>query len=306
MATLIAAEYPIYGRYGFGPATWIHPSGRSTSRAPVSTRALRARRTAAGSTSPTPRGTEAGPRPARAAARPQPGAIDRRDAGGGSNTGSAADSPNQPWTSRSTRSTAPPTAGGRPARLRRRRPTGEGKRPHDTATVHGLIAPARPPSARCGTSCARSTGSWVNTGRRAPDDLLPLLLGDPRGQVTMYADCLWLRRWTSPGCWRPDVPGSGLAGARAARPGPPGAAASRWRRARRRAAARPRPVGRSDHGHRRAGTLWLGDESRGPARLAGPGHRAIAGAAALGDRCRGRRAALVPGYLLRRRLSSRT
>lgn len=50
-ATLIAAEYPIYGRYGFGPATWtteweVDVPGRASTRTVGSRRP----RTAAGST----------------------------------------------------------------------------------------------------------------------------------------------------------------------------------------------------------------------------------------------------------------
>ncbi len=54
VATLIAAEYPIYGRYGFGPATWATEWTIDVPRAGLDP-AGRARRTAAGSIWWTPR-----------------------------------------------------------------------------------------------------------------------------------------------------------------------------------------------------------------------------------------------------------
>lgn len=54
VATLIAAEYPIYGRYGFGPATWTTEWTVDVPRTGLDP-AGPARRTAAGSTSSTAR-----------------------------------------------------------------------------------------------------------------------------------------------------------------------------------------------------------------------------------------------------------
>ena len=53
-ATLIAAEYPIYGRYGFGPATWTTEWEVDVARTGLDPRCP-ARRTAGGSTSWTAR-----------------------------------------------------------------------------------------------------------------------------------------------------------------------------------------------------------------------------------------------------------
>lgn len=64
VATLIAAEYPIYGRYGFGPATWTTEWTVDVPRTGLDP-AGPARRTAAGSTSSTARPYAPSARPPR-------------------------------------------------------------------------------------------------------------------------------------------------------------------------------------------------------------------------------------------------
>jgi predicted acetyltransferase len=71
----------------------------------------------------------------------------------------------------------------------------DAKQPLNTATVKGLIAVT--PAAERALWLHVCSVDWVvrvKSGRRAPDDLLPLLLPDPRAAaVTTQADWLWVR-----------------------------------------------------------------------------------------------------------------
>ncbi|MEU8874985.1 GNAT family N-acetyltransferase [Streptomyces javensis] len=288
VATLIAAEYPIYGRYGFGPATWITEWQVDVPRAGLDPR----------HSAPVDGGRvdfadadevrKLGPALHERLRAQQPGAIDRPDPWWRINTGQR-QYPNRPWTE--------------PFYVLHRSPEGsvdgllaytvddrwEGnKRPYNTATVLELIAVS--PAAERALWHFLLSVDWVtrvNTGRRAPDDLLPLLLGDPRAaQVTTYADWLWLRPLDVPQLLETrayPVEGSlvlelrdaaGLAGGRYfLEAGPDGAACA--------TTGRPADLA-MDIGE--LGTLWLGDESA--VRLASLGRIAEErpGAAALADR----------------------
>ncbi|WP_030837946.1 GNAT family N-acetyltransferase [Streptomyces hygroscopicus] len=288
VATLIAAEYPIYGRYGFGPAAWVTEWQVDVPRAGLDPR----------HSTPVDGGRidfadadevrKFGPALHERLRSRQHGVIDRSDIWWQINTGQR-QFPGNPWTE--------------PFYVFYRSPDGsvdgllaytaddhwEGnKRPHNTATVLGLTAVT--PAAERALWHFLLSVDWVtrvNTGRRAPDDLLPLLLADPRAaQVTSYADWLWLRPLDVPrlletrtypieGSLVLDLrDGAGLAGGRYfLEAGPDGAACA--------TTGRPADL-TMDIGV--LGTLWLGDESA--VRLAALGRitEERPGAAALADR----------------------
>ncbi|MEH0419789.1 GNAT family N-acetyltransferase [Streptomyces sp. B21-083] len=193
VATLIAAEYPIYGRYGFGPATstsewtidvprtgldprWAGPAdgGRIDLVDAADVRKL-------------------GPELHARLARQQPGAVSRDERWWQVNTGVV-------------------RYGGswdEPFYAVHRSPDGEvdglvsyeaddkweAKQPHDTADVNWLIA-ATPGAERALWQylCSIDWITKVKTGWRAPDDLLPFFLPDPRAaRLTTHADWLWVR-----------------------------------------------------------------------------------------------------------------
>ncbi|ADI08188.1 hypothetical protein SBI_05068 [Streptomyces bingchenggensis BCW-1] len=286
LASLIAAEYPIYGRYGFGPATWA-----TLWRVDVARAGLDARYSgpACGGRVDFADGAEVrelGPALHERLRARQHGMIDRRELWWRMNTGLLT-FPFHQWTE--------------PFYVVYRSPDGsvdgllaytsddkwEGKRPHDTAEVLEMLA-ATPAAERALWHFLFSV-DWVThvtTDYRPPDDVLPLLLGDPRAaQVMTYADFLWLRPLDVPRLLEArtyPVAGSlvlelsdraGLAGGRyLLDAGPDGATCA--------------PTTRSadltmDIGE--LGTLWLGDESA--VRLAALGRvtEEREGAAALAD-----------------------
>ncbi|HEY8978013.1 MAG TPA: GNAT family N-acetyltransferase [Streptomyces sp.] len=194
-ATLIAAEYPIYGRYGFGPATsvaewsidatrtgldprWAAPEcgGRVEVVEPEDVRKI-------------------GPELHERVRRGQPGAVSRTQVWWDVSTGAL----------RVYEGERP-----MPAFVAYRSPAGEieglaaysvdeamsaGGQAASTLTVKWLI----------GTSPAAQRALWhflcsidwvvtVETGQRGPDDLLPRLLPDPRAaRVKTLSDWLWVR-----------------------------------------------------------------------------------------------------------------
>ncbi|MBL1081778.1 GNAT family N-acetyltransferase [Streptomyces actinomycinicus] len=192
VATLIAAEYPIYGRYGFGPATsttewtidvpragldprWSGPGdgGRIDLVDPEDVRKF-------------------GPELHERLRRAQPGAVSRGEHWWQANTGALRLGD---WTEpfyavyRS--------AGGEVEGLvsYEADDNWQGKQPQNTADVNWLI----------GTTPAAERALWwylcsidwitkVKSGWRGPSDLLPHLLPDPRAaRVTEQADWLWVR-----------------------------------------------------------------------------------------------------------------
>ncbi|MFE9098806.1 GNAT family N-acetyltransferase [Streptomyces sp. NPDC007264] len=196
VATLTAAEYPIYGRYGFGPAThtaeWTIDVPRT---------GLDRRRPA-----PDPGGGRVdlvdgadvrkfGPELHERFRRTLPGAVSRSDRWWQVATGAVRPA-REPWTE--------------PFYAVHRSASGEidglavyvcddhwgdDKRPGNTATVKSLITTS--PAAERALwhyLCSIDWITTVKTGDRAPDDLLPHLLPDPRAaHLTTYADLLWVR-----------------------------------------------------------------------------------------------------------------
>jgi predicted acetyltransferase len=193
VATLIAAEYPIYGRYGFGPATWTTEWTVDVPRAGLDPRW----------SGPEDGGRidlvdaedvrKLGPELHERVRRAQPGAVSRPELWWPINTGALRLGPG--WTE--------------PFYAAYRGPSGEveglvsytsddtwhGKQPHNTADVNWLL----------GTGPAAERALWrylcsidwitkVKSGWRGPDDLLPYFLPDPRAaRVTEQADWLWVR-----------------------------------------------------------------------------------------------------------------
>ncbi|MCF6524173.1 GNAT family N-acetyltransferase [Streptomyces sp. JJ36] len=197
VSTLIAAEYPIYGRYGFGPAAWTAEYEVDVPRSGLDPRyagpdPAAGRVTLADAAEVRRIGPELHDR-FRAGAHRQ-GAIDR----------------DARWWLRETGGLRFPEDGFRlPFFVVHRDAAGvpqgmaaytsddvwHGKRPHHTLTVRSLIA-VTPEAERALWHYLLSV-DWVTTvrsGLRPPDDLLPLLLPDPRAaRPTAVADFLWLR-----------------------------------------------------------------------------------------------------------------
>ncbi|MFC9911663.1 GNAT family N-acetyltransferase [Streptomyces sp. NPDC127197] len=193
VATLIAAEYPIYGRYGFGPATWTTEWTIDVPRTGLDPRWSGPE---AGGRIDVVDGEDIrklGPELHERLRRAQPGAVSRGELWWRYNTGALRY--NGSWTE--------------PFYAVHRSATGEvegmvsyeaddnwhGKQPHDTADVNWLIA-VTPAAERAlwHYLCSIDWITQVKTGWRAPDDLLPLYLPDPRAaRVTTQADWLWVR-----------------------------------------------------------------------------------------------------------------
>ncbi|MFJ5176057.1 GNAT family N-acetyltransferase [Streptomyces griseoviridis] len=194
VATLIAAEYPIYGRFGFGPATggtrWDIDVTRAgfDPRTPVAADGGRIDLVEPEDVRKT--GPELHERVRRATA----GAVSRTDLWWQTATGAVR--LDAKWTT--------------PFFAAYRAPDGtvdglvayevddvwsDTKQPLETAKVRWLLA-ATPQAERAlwHYLCSIDWVTRVKSDHRAPDDLLPLLLPDPRAAVVAtQADWLWVR-----------------------------------------------------------------------------------------------------------------
>ncbi|MEV7107456.1 GNAT family N-acetyltransferase [Streptomyces atroolivaceus] len=197
VASLIAAEYPIYGRYGFGPATWTAeweidvPRAGLDPRAPVPSEADGGRIELVDGADVRKFGPELH---GRLAAR-QHGVVSRDERWWQRGTG--VDVPSfESWTEpfyavyRS-------ADGGTDGLIAYRADDhwGDGKQPLNKATVAGMLA-VTPAAERAlwHFVCSIDWITTVRSGHRAPDDVLPLLLPDPRAaRIVTQADWLWLR-----------------------------------------------------------------------------------------------------------------
>ncbi|MEU5097749.1 GNAT family N-acetyltransferase [Streptomyces sp. NPDC020996] len=194
VATLIAAEYSIYGRFGFGPAThqteWTVdvPRAGLDARGPV---------LADGGRVDLVDGDEVrkiGPELHERVRRATPGAVSRGDWWWQLNTGAVRVDPK--WTEPfwAVHRAADGTVEGLMAYEVDDR-WGDAKQPLNTASVRSLIA-STPAAERAlwHYLCSIDWVTRVKSGSRAPDDLLPLLLPDPRAaRITTQADWLWVR-----------------------------------------------------------------------------------------------------------------
>lgn len=193
VATLIAAEYPIYGRYGFGPATWATEWTVDVPRTGLDPRW----------SGPEDGGRidlvdgedvrKAGPELHERLRRDRPGAVSRNERWWRAHTGVIRldDSWTEPYYA-VYRSAAGEVEGMVAYEAKH---DWHDKRPHDTAEVTWLIG-ATPAAERAlwHYLCSIDWITEVRTGWRAPDDLLPDLLPDPRAaRVTKQADWLWVR-----------------------------------------------------------------------------------------------------------------
>ncbi|MHC5905641.1 GNAT family N-acetyltransferase [Streptomyces sp. S6] len=194
-ATLIAAEYPIYGRYGFGPATSVAEWSVDATRTGLDPRWAAPECGGRVEVVEPEDVRKAGPELHERVRRGQPGAVSRTQAWWDTATGVL----------RVYEGERP-----MPAFVAYRSPAGEieglaaysvddawsgGGQAANTLTVKWLI----------GTSPAAQRALWhflcsidwvatVETGWRGPDDLLPRLLPDPRAaRVKMLSDWLWVR-----------------------------------------------------------------------------------------------------------------
>lgn len=195
VATLVAIEYLIYGRYGFGPAThatewtvdvlrsgldprWAGPEdgGRVDLVDGDDVRKL-------------------GPELHERLRRIQPGAIDRSDRWWQVGTGALRPT-GVPWTEpfHAVYRAADGTVEGLVSYVCDRTWT-DAKQSLSTATVKDLIAVT--PAAERALWLHVCSLDWVvrvKSGARAPDSLLPLLLPDPRAAaITSQVDWLWVR-----------------------------------------------------------------------------------------------------------------
>ncbi|WP_432020104.1 GNAT family N-acetyltransferase [Streptomyces sp. 1222.5] len=193
VATLIAAEYPIYGRYGFGPATSTTEWTVDVPRAGLDPRW----------SGPADGGRidlvdaedlrKPGPELHERFRRAQPGAVSRHELWWQTNTGALR--LDGAWTE--------------PFFAVYRSAAGEveglvsyesddkwhGKQPQNTADVNWLLT-TTPAAGRAlwRYLCSIDWITKVRSGWRGPDDLLPLHLPDPRAaRVTEHADWLWVR-----------------------------------------------------------------------------------------------------------------
>ncbi|MFG2129005.1 GNAT family N-acetyltransferase [Streptomyces sp. NPDC048751] len=195
VATLIAAEYPIYGRYGFGPAT---SASEWTIDVPRSGLDPRWSGPEDGGRIDLVDGEDVrklGPDLHERIRRAQPGAVSRDEMWWRVNTGDVRFEPS--WTEpfyavhRSADGEVQGLVSYRSDGL-----WGDGKmQPTNTASVRWLIA-ANPAAERAlwHYMCSIDWVVTVKSGWRAPDDLLPLLLPDPRAaRITSQADWLWVR-----------------------------------------------------------------------------------------------------------------
>ncbi|MBC9730267.1 GNAT family N-acetyltransferase [Streptomyces sp. TRM68367] len=195
VATLIAAEYPIYGRYGFGPATWVAEWAIDVPRTGLDPR----------SSGPEDGGRidlvdgedvrKLGPDLHERLRRAQPGAVSRDELWWKADTG-VVSLLGSPWTEpfyAVYRSASGEVEGMVSYTVDDR--WGDAKQPLNTASVKWLMAVT--PAAERALWRHLCSIDWVVTvksGPRAPDDLLPFFLPDPRAaRITSQADWLWVR-----------------------------------------------------------------------------------------------------------------
>ncbi|MET4923886.1 GNAT family N-acetyltransferase [Streptomyces sp. PSRA5] len=196
VSTLVAAEYPIYGRYGFGPAAWITDWSIDVPRAGLDPRA---------SGQPEDGGrvdlvdgtdvTKLGPELHDRLRSLRHGVISRNERWWRVHTGKAT-SHGAPWTEpfhAVYRSASGEVEG--LLTYRADEVWGDAKQPLTTATVVDAIAVTTAAErALWGYVCSIDWITTVRTGYRAPDDLLPLFLPDPRAaRIVTQADFLWVR-----------------------------------------------------------------------------------------------------------------
>ncbi|SDN50106.1 Predicted acetyltransferase [Streptomyces wuyuanensis] len=196
VSTLIAAEFPIYGRYGFGPATWFTEWSVDVSRTGLDPRWSGPEDGGRIDLADGEEVRKLGPELYDRFRAGRAGATDRDERWWQVNTGVAQAGP-EPWKEpfyALYRSAAGEVEG---LAVYRAEASGwsDAGQPDTALAVEKLIA-VSPAAERALWQfvCSVDWVTTVRTGRRAPDDLLPLLLPDPRAARTVTcADFLWVR-----------------------------------------------------------------------------------------------------------------
>lgn len=195
LSILIAAEYPIYGRYGFGPATWVTKWEIDLPRAAVDRRWAGPADGGRVDLATVAEIQKAGPGLHDRLRARTPGAINRTATWWELATG-VREFPTQPW--KEPFFAVYRDADGRIDGLLAYDVLDHpwpGKLPKVDVSVRDLVAAT--PAAETALWRFLFALDWVTvlkSGHRAPDDVLPLLLGDPRAARTeSYADFMWLR-----------------------------------------------------------------------------------------------------------------
>ncbi|MFJ5777471.1 GNAT family N-acetyltransferase [Streptomyces sp. NPDC093094] len=193
VATLIAAEYPIYGRFGFGPATWAAEWTVDVARTGLDRRWSGPAEGRVDLVDPQDvRGL--GPELYERVRRAQPGAVDRSERWWQVATG-ALRLERSPWSEPFFAVYRSGDGGVEGLVSYRSDDNWQVKQPHNTASVDWMVA-ATPAAERAlwHYLCSIDWITRVKSGWRAPDDLLPLLLPDPRAaRLTTQSDWLWVR-----------------------------------------------------------------------------------------------------------------
>ncbi|MFE7778895.1 GNAT family N-acetyltransferase [Streptomyces sp. NPDC057445] len=195
VATLIAAEHRIYGRYGFGPAAWLTEWEIDVPRSGLDPRWSGAADGGRVDLADADDVRKSGPDLHERFRARQHGAIDRDERWWSLNTG-AVRIPSRPWTEpyhAVYRSAAGEVEGLITYRVDSR--WNDANQPANTARTENLIA-VTPAAERALWEfvCSIDWITAVRSGGRAPDDLLPLFLPDPRAARTVsQADFLWVR-----------------------------------------------------------------------------------------------------------------
>ncbi|WP_330175054.1 GNAT family N-acetyltransferase [Streptomyces sp. NBC_01498] len=198
VSTLIAAEYPIYGRYGFGPATWLTDWAIDVPRAGLDPRRSGQPDDADGGRVDLVDAGDVrklGPDLHDRMRARRHGVITRDERWWQLLTG-VVSVPAAPWTEPFHvvyRSASGEVEGLMTYRADDR--WGDGKQPLNTVTVVDAIAVTTAAErALWRYVCSIDWITTVRTGYRAPDDLLPHYLPDPRAaRVVTHADFLWVR-----------------------------------------------------------------------------------------------------------------
>ncbi|GHG64448.1 GNAT family N-acetyltransferase [Streptomyces griseocarneus] len=199
-ATLLSAEYPIYGRYGFGPATWVTEWEVDVAGARLDARYAGPDGGGRIDLVDSAGVREFGPGLHERLRTLRHGVVDRTDRWWRFATGELALHTEASWTEpfHALYRSADGTVEG--LLTYTADDVWEAKRSRTTATVRSLIAVSA--EAERALWHYLLSVDWVTrvmTGLRAPDDLLPLLLPDPRAaRVTTHADHLWLRPLDTP------------------------------------------------------------------------------------------------------------
>ncbi|MFD8809979.1 GNAT family N-acetyltransferase [Streptomyces sp. NPDC059627] len=193
VATLIAAEYPIYGRFGFGPATTLTEWTIEVARSGLDPRWSRPEDGGRIDLVDGEDVRKLGPDLHERIRRSTPGAVSRNELWWLGRTGVIRweDDWKEPYFA-VYRSAAGEVEG---MVSYESDDNWQGKQPYNTADVHWLF----------GTTPAAERALWhylcsidwitrVKSGWRSPDDLLPHYLPDPRAaRITSQADWLWVR-----------------------------------------------------------------------------------------------------------------